>query len=203
MPEIIDNMDVETKINILPYDGTVYYIPKFFNEKDAQSICDKLFANLDWQPDQAIIYGKNVMTKRKIAWFSDHSATFSYSGITRLSKTWDPLVLEIKKQIEQTLNYKFNSCLLNLYHNGIEGMGWHSDKTKEFGDVTTIATLSLGTKRRFDFKHIKTGQKVSIQLEPGSLLVMTDNTQVNWLHQLPKTTKVKDGRISLTFRQLL
>jgi alkylated DNA repair dioxygenase AlkB len=195
--------DSNNKINILPFDGYVYYIPNFLTVTEQNEICEKLFSNLEWEPDQAVIYGKNVMTKRKIAWFSDHGATFSYSGVTRLSKKWDPLVLDLKKQVEKKIDYQFNSCLLNLYHNGIEGMGWHSDKTKEFGAVTTIATLSLGTKRRFDFKHIKTGEQISIHLDAGSLLVMTENTQINWLHQVPKTTKVKDGRISLTFRQLL
>jgi alkylated DNA repair dioxygenase AlkB len=193
----------DTKTNILPYDGCVFYIPNYLDNILEKNVFDKLFFELDWQPDQALIYGKNIVTKRKIVWFSDNLATFSYSGITRISKPWDQLVLKIKKNIEQKLNYQFNSCLLNLYHNGLEGMSWHTDKTKEFGSMTTIVTLSLGATRRFEFKHIKTGQKNLVNLEPGSLLIMTDNTQVNWLQQLPKTTTVKDARISLTFRQLI
>jgi alkylated DNA repair dioxygenase AlkB len=92
--------------------------------------------------------------------------------------------------------------LLNLYHNGNEGMGWHSDDEKSLGKNNTIASLSLGTERKFSFKHKQTKQEVSLVLEHGSLLIMKDNTQSNWLHSLPISKSIIQPRINLTFRTI-
>lgn len=189
--------------NLLPLNGEVYYLQQILNSNKAFFYFNFLYDNLNWKPDEATIYGKQIYTKRKIAWFADTESTFSYSGAMRKSANWTPELLIIKEIVEAKSNFKFNSCLLNLYHSGLEGMSWHSDKTKEFGKNTTIATLSLGAERRFDFIHTKTKEKISIALENNSLLIMTGDTQVNWLHQIPTTTKITKPRISLTFRQLL
>ncbi len=93
--------------------------------------------------------------------------------------------------------------MLNLYHNGNEGMGWHSDDEKSLGKNNTIASLSFGAERNFSFKQKHTKQIVSLVLEHGSLLIMKDTTQTNWLHSLPKSKSVTRPRINLTFRTIV
>lgn len=189
--------------NILPYDGEVYYLGQILDQHTANTYYNYLLHNLDWVSDSAVIFGKKIFTKRKIAWFGDGGESFSYSSTIRFANNWNRVLLELKKLVEDVSGFQFNSCLLNLYHDGNEGMTWHSDKTKEFSKQTTIATLSLGAERRFDFKHLKSNNKRPILLENGSLLIMTGSTQTHWLHQVPKSKKITDPRISLTFRQFL
>jgi alkylated DNA repair dioxygenase AlkB len=109
----------------------------------------------------------------------------------------------MKAQVEKVCGIKFNACLLNLYHHGEEGMGWHSDDEPELGKMPEIASVSLGAERRFDFKHKSRDLKVSVMLENGSLLWMRGLSQAHWKHALPKTKKVKSRRINMTFRRIL
>jgi alkylated DNA repair dioxygenase AlkB len=108
----------------------------------------------------------------------------------------------LRRKVEEHVGIKFNSCLLNLYHNGNEGMGWHSDDEESLGKNNTIASLSFGAERKFSFKHKhkQTKQTISLVLEHGSLLIMKDATQSNWLHSLPKSKNITQPRINLTFR---
>jgi alkylated DNA repair dioxygenase AlkB len=108
----------------------------------------------------------------------------------------------LRRKVEEHVGIKFNSCLLNLYHNGNEGMGWHSDDEESLGTNNTIASLSFGAERKFSFKHKQTKQTVSLVLEHGSLLIMKDATQRNWLHSLPKSKDIIQSRINLTFRTI-
>jgi alkylated DNA repair dioxygenase AlkB len=116
---------------------------------------------------------------------------------------WTKELLELKKLVEEKCETKFNSCLLNLYHDGDEGMAWHSDDEKSLGKNTVIGSLSFGAVRKFSFKHKRTGEKRDTILDSGSLLVMKGETQTNWLHKLPKSTKIKHPRINLTFRTIV
>ena len=109
----------------------------------------------------------------------------------------------MKKKVEEKTGEKFNSCLLNLYHNGSEGMAYHSDGEKDLKKNGAIASLSFGAERKFSFKHKTTKDKVELLLENGSLLVMKDQTQSFWLHRLPPTTKILMPRINLTFRTIV
>lgn len=93
----------------------------------------------------------------------------------------------LKKIAEQTTGETYNSCLLNLYHSGDEGMARHSDAEKDAKKHGAIGSMSFGAERKFAFKHKKTQEKVELILEHGSLLVMKDETQDFWLHRLPPT----------------
>ena len=116
--------------------------------------------------------------------------------------SWTPELLKIKELIESHTGAKYNACLLNLYHTGEEGMGWHSDDEKEILVNSSIASLSIGAERKFAFKHKATKETLSVILENGSLLEMKGSIQQNWWHSLPKTKKVSVPRINLTFRQM-
>jgi alkylated DNA repair dioxygenase AlkB len=82
-------------------------------------------------------------------------------------------------------------------------MGWHSDDEKMIVPKSAIASVSFGATRKFVFKHKKDKTQVSTILENGSLLVMKGETQIDWLHALPKSTKIKTPRINLTFRMIV
>jgi alkylated DNA repair dioxygenase AlkB len=150
-----------------------------------------------------VIFGKHIITARKVAWYADANFSYTYSNTTKQALAWTKELLELKHLSEQLTNEKYNSCLLNLYHNGNEGMAYHSDAETALRKNGAIASLSFGAERKFSFKHKTNKQTVSLFLEHGSLLVMKDTTQTNWLHRLPPTTKINTPRINLTFRQMM
>jgi alkylated DNA repair dioxygenase AlkB len=159
--------------------------------------------NILWENDKAIIFGKSIVTKRKVAWYGDTEYLYTYSNSTKQALSWTKELLGLKQMIENVSGSNYNSCLLNLYHNGNEGIAWHSDDEESLGKNNNIASLSLGAERKFLFKHKLTKQTVSILLEHGSLLVMKGSTQTNWLHSLPKSKKISQPRINLTFRSIM
>lgn len=189
--------------NILPYDGEVEYHGRIMNETESMHYFEKLWENIFWENDKAIIFGKLIITKRKVAWYGEKPFKYTYSNTTKQALPWTKELLELKRMTEQKTGETFNSCLLNLYHNGEEGMAWHSDGEKDLKKNGAIASLSFGAERKFAFKHKTTKQTVSTLLEKGSLLVMKGSTQMHWLHRLPPTKKVKKPRINLTFRTIV
>lgn len=199
----MDLFNNDTTVNLLPCDGVVNYYGKILKQAEAASYFDSLLETIEWQHDELIIYGKHITTKRKVAWYGDSLYLYTYSNTTKQAHLFTKELQELKQLIESVCGSTFNSCLLNLYHNGEEGMSWHSDDEACFGMNATIASLSLGAERKFSFKHKKTKQTCSVLLENGSLLVMKDSTQTNWLHSLPKSTTVNKPRINLTFRKIL
>jgi alkylated DNA repair dioxygenase AlkB len=190
-------------VNLLPNDGTVNYYGNILNSKEANQNFDLLMKNILWQNDEVIIFGKHIITKRKAAWYGDSDYLYTYSNSTKQALPWTEELSWLRQIVEELVGAKFNSCLLNLYHDGKEGMGWHSDDEKSLGKNNTIASLSLGAERKFLFKHKQTKQIVSLVLENGSLLVMKEATQSNWLHSLPKSKNIIHSRINLTFRTIL
>ena len=187
-------------INILNKDGVVNYYGKILSSEEANQYFGLLMQNILWEKDEVIIFGKHISTKRKVAWYGDSEYVYTYSNATKRALAWTKELSELKQIVEKYAGTKFNSCLLNLYHNGSEGMGWHSDDEKPLGKNNTIASLSFGAERKFSFKHKQTKQIVSLVLEHGSLLIMMDATQNNWLHSLPKSKNIIQPRINLTFR---
>ena len=200
--ELFENLPDPT-LNLLPQDGTVNYYGKIFSLEDARHFYQKLLETIDWKNDEAIIFGKKILTKRKVAWYGEEEFEYTYSKTTKKALVWTKELVELKKSIEEKTGEKFNSCLLNLYHDGNEGMAYHSDGEKDLKKNGAIASLSFGAERKFSFKHKTTKQKVELVLENGSLLVMKDQTQTFWLHRLPPTKRIFTARINLTFRTII
>ena len=148
--------------NILPKDGTANYYGKILTLKEANRYLDLLLQNILWQNDKAIIFGKHIITKRKAAWYGDSDYLYTYSNTTKQALAWTRELSDLKQIVEQKVETKFNSCLLNLYHDGNEGVAWHSDDEKALGKNTTIASLSFGAERKFSFRHKQTKQTVSL-----------------------------------------
>lgn len=189
--------------NILDNDGLVNYYGKILAYQEANQYLDLLMQNILWKNDEVILFGKHIVTKRKTAWYGDSDYLYTYSNITKQALPWTKELSDLKQMVEEFAGVKFNSCLLNLYHNGNEGMGWHSDDEKSLGKDNTIASLSFGAERKFLLKHKQTKQIISLVLEHGSLLIMKDATQRNWLHSLPKSKDIVQPRINLTFRTIV
>lgn len=189
--------------NLLPCDGTVNYHGPILDKQQAQDDLESLINTVPWKNDEAVIFGKHIVTARKVAWYGDSDYSYAYSGTLKKAMPWSPTLCTLKKLVESKTGSIFNSCLLNLYHSGNEGMSWHSDDEKSLGKNTTIASLSLGAERRFSLRHKRLSETVSITLEDGSLLVMKDATQTNWQHCVPKSKKITTPRINLTFRTIV
>jgi len=206
--------------NILPYDGITHYHGKILNKNQSDFYYKTFIKTIQFKPDEAIIFGKKIITKRKVAWYGESNFTYTYSKVTKQAKIFTKELLALKAIVEKESGETYNSCLINLYHSGAEGMGYHSDGEinlyhsgaegmgyhsdgeKMLKKEGAIASVSLGATRKFSFKHKENKQRIDIVLEHGSLLVMKDETQKNWLHRLPPTKKVNEPRINLTFRTI-
>ena len=190
--------------NLLPYDGIVNDYGVVLNLQKADACLHDLLHDIAWQHDQVVIYGKRITTARQVAWYGDSDFGYNYSGVTRHARVWTPLLLQLKHKVEQHLQAvsptTFNSCLLNRYHSGQEGMAWHSDDEAELGHNTVIASLSLGAMRKFAFRHKRTQEKRELLLQHGQLIVMRGCTQHHWQHAVMKSSKIQEERVSLTFR---
>jgi alkylated DNA repair dioxygenase AlkB len=195
--------DITTTTNLLPADGEVNYYGKIMATDEANTYLDILLDTIEWKNDEAVIFGRHIITKRKVAWYGNEGYNYTYSNTTKYALTWTKELLELKALVEAITGEQYNSCLLNLYHNGDEGMAWHSDDEKSLGKNTTIASLSFGAERKFALKHRVSKEPVSVMLANGSLLVMKGATQSNWLHSLPKSKKIVTPRVNLTFRTMV
>ena len=192
--------------NLLPYDGKVNDFGIIIDNPN--DLYSTLLADLPWQADTVTLFGKKHVTTRQIVWMGEENINYQYSGHARRAIPWSESVCQVKRHVEQALRKigitaDFNSCLLNYYPSGADGMGYHADDEKELGYQPVIASLSLGATRKFVFKHKKTQDKVELYLESGQLIVMHGDTQTFWKHTITKTKTVSKGRISLTFRHML
>ena len=197
----MDLFGYDPAINLLPCDGTVNYHGPVLDPGAAQRYHEALLHHVPWKNDEVVVFGKHHVTARKVAWYGDTGFSYSYSGTTKQAFPWTAELLELKTLVERLSHARFNSCLLNLYHHGGEGMSWHSDDEKSLGRNSTIASLSFGAEREFRFKHKRLpATAASVSLQNGSLLVMKDATQTHWLHSIPQSRKILTPRINLTFR---
>jgi len=189
--------------NVLPHDGEAIYFGTLFDARQADSHLHYLLQDIEWKHDEACIFGRHIITARKVAWFGDRNFDYTYSGRTRTAHVWTSELRAMKDLVEERSGARYNSCLLNLYADGDQGMGWHHDDEKGLGTNSNIASVSFGAVRRFDFRHKENREKVSVALEHGSLLVMRGTTQARWQHQIPKAKKITEPRVNLTFRLMV
>ncbi len=198
----MDLFSSDPTTNILPRDGEAIYYGPIIPDDKAERFYDVFMKDIEWRNDEAFIFGKHFVTKRKVAWYGDHPYPYRYSNATKIALPWTQELKEIKFLIEEKSGETYNSCLLNLYHTGEEGMGWHSDGEPELKKHGAIASVTLGAERKFAFKHKVSKETHSVILQNGSLLVMKGACQENWKHRLPPTKKVKTPRVNLTFRTI-
>ena len=182
----------------------IRYVQNFFNEEESVSYMESLKDRIKWNKDYIKMFGKTHLVPRLTAWYGDRNKTYTYSGISMTSKTWNTELLEIKKKVEQYANCNFNSVLLNFYRSGNDSNSWHSDDEKELGYQPIIGSVSLGGTRKFRLRNKKNKKTTyNIELDKGSLLIMSGKTQQYWEHQIPKTRKIVSERINLTFHSIV
>lgn len=182
-------------------DAEIIYYPHFFKKNEANFLFEQLKNEIPWQMDTIRVFGKEYSQPRLTALFGNEGKTYSYSNIKMPPHPWIPVLQKIKLKVEQISGTNFTAVLLNLYRDGKDSNGWHSDNEKELGVYPIIASLSFGAERAFQLKHNSIlNLKQNILLENGSLLLMKGTTQHFWKHQIPKTSKKIGPRINLTFR---
>ncbi|MEX2483073.1 MAG: alpha-ketoglutarate-dependent dioxygenase AlkB [Brumimicrobium sp.] len=191
---------IEYKIDIT--NGWLIWVPDFLVKIESDDLHDYFLKELSWQGGKVKLFGRTFEIPRKQVMFTDEGLHYGYSGKQLVSSDWDDEVLKIKKRIEQFSGFEFNACLANLYRDGQDSNGWHADDEKELGKNPIIASVSLGATRNFHLKHKIINERKNIELTHGSLLIMGGETQRYWKHQIPKTKKVIDARVNLTFRKV-
>jgi len=180
--------------------GEYLFYPNFFTKSESDIFLQKLKSEIEWKQESMNMYGKKINFPRLTAWYGDNDKPYSFSGITLSPKIWNEELVSIKSKIEPIAKVDFNSVLLNRYRDGNDSISWHTDAEKELGINPVIASVNFGATRKFQLRHIKTKEKLEIELTHGSLLIMQGELQHFWQHQVPKTKELKTERINLTFR---
>ncbi|USD62797.1 alpha-ketoglutarate-dependent dioxygenase AlkB [Vibrio sp. SCSIO 43140] len=191
---------LENQWNEVP-DGRLLWLPNYFTSDQASDYYQQLQERLAWRQDSIVMFGKKVAIPRLQAWYGD--ASYTYSNLKLEPLPWNPLLDSLKAHCEKVAGSQFNSVLANLYRDGQDSNGWHSDDEKELGTNPVIASMSFGAERRFLLRHKMTGEKMEFNLTSGSLLIMAGETQHHWQHTIPKTKRFVEPRINLTFRKVL
>ena len=159
--------------------------------------------DLNWETGFIKIFGKTHQIPRLQSWYAEDGIEYTYSGKKLQRHNWNRTLTDIKEEIENITFFKFNSVLANLYRDGNDSMGLHSDDEKELGINPVIASLSLGETRDIHFKHKNIKLRLDIPQTSGQLIVMYGQTQKYWKHEIKKTKKIKKPRINLTFRNII
>lgn len=193
---------IKEGLNIIENGEFVFY-KNFFSKSESDVLFKNLRSNISWKQESMNMYGKKIDFPRLTAWYGDNDKPYSFSGIKLNPSNWNEDLLSIKSKIEPISKKEFNSVLLNLYRNGNDSISWHTDAEKELGINPIIASVNFGATRKFQLRHIKTKEKLEIDLTNGSLLLMQGELQHFWQHQVPKTSKPVGERINLTFRIII
>ena len=192
--------DDPTPRQLLPHDGFAWYHPVVFDANDRREHLDGLIDETPWESRNIVLFGREVAQPRLACWYGDRA--YTYSGLTLEPRALTPRLDRLREVAESVAGRTFNTVLVNLYRDGRDSMGWHADDERELGAEPVIVSLSFGASRRFRFRHRESREIVEIALESGSALVMGGLTQHCWMHDLPKTTKVDEPRVNLTFRHI-
>ena len=199
----MDSLFPSERITVLRSDGEALLLPELIGAHEQQDYLQDLLDTVPWKSDVGTMYGKPYVTKRKTAWYGNKPYRYVYSGIAKTALPWTATLKVLKELVSHHCETDFNSCLLNLYHDGEEGMSWHSDDEASLQSDKAIASLSLGVERKFSFKHNVSKARIDLQLLGGSLLLMRPPIQEHWKHQLPKSKRIVEARINLTFRSVV
>jgi alkylated DNA repair dioxygenase AlkB len=205
MADLLEPFDAPSCLQPLPVPGAdILWTPALFSPAEAAQLFDALYRSIAWRQEDILLFGKRIPQPRLTAWHGDADAHYQYSGLPLTPLPWTDVLLHIRQRVEGVTQTHFNSVLLNLYRDGRDSMGWHSDNERELGDAPTIASVSLGQTRLFQWKPRKprTGKTVSLELNAGSLLVMCGTTQRDFVHAVPKNPHIEAPRINLTFRMI-
>ena len=186
-------------------DGELVYAADFLERSEADALLETALALPDWEQHRLCLFGREVLAPRLSAWYGDPGAAYSYSGVALEARPWPAAILALRECLCAERGLEFDSVLANLYRDGNDTTGWHSDDERSLGRNPTIASLSLGATRRFLLRHRtrKDLETIELPLAHGSLLVMSGAMQHHWRHSLPRTRRPMPPRVNLTFRRVL
>jgi len=187
----------------MAYCPVLEIIEDFYDAAECERIYRRLLHEQDWPDNRYTVAGRQFTLPRLQTWHADPGIRYSYSNNLLQTRSWTPLLSEIRAKIESTLNFSFNSVLVNLYRNGNDYVGWHSDNEPELGEQPFIASLTFGAERQFEFRRKQSSENGRVLLRSGTLLVMQPDFQHHWLHSVPIDQSVTEGRINLTFRKVI
>ncbi|MEP0889798.1 MULTISPECIES: alpha-ketoglutarate-dependent dioxygenase AlkB [unclassified Leptolyngbya] len=189
------------KLSLPLPDADIQFYPNFLNVSESDRFLTELTQRIQWRQDAITLFGRSLLQPRLTAWYGDPGKSYTYSNLTMMPTPWIPPLLDLKVKADAISGVVYNSVLLNLYRDGNDSMGWHSDDEPELGHNPVIGSLSLGGTRRFMLRHrFDKTLKHQVELTSGSLLLMRGATQHHWQHQIPKTKRPVSPRINLTFR---
>lgn len=188
---------------LLPFDGSALLIPKFLLPGQTEPLFQQIMNETVWEKPEMVMFGKKYSQAGLSTWYTDTEIPYVYSGITRQPHQMTVALANILRLCEDAISASFNSVLVNLYRDGNDSVSWHADNEEINGSEPVIASVSLGATRRFDLRHKETGETVRVDLEDGSLLVMSGLSQHCWVHQIAKTKAKVGPRINLTFRRVV
>ena len=191
------------KRELLPFDGSALLIPRFLSSAESTKYFAQLNEETPWEMPEIVMFGKKYPQAGLSTWFTNTKVSYVYSGITRAPHAMTPLLTDVMNACAAASGAEYNSVLVNLYRDGNDSVSWHSDNEEINGSEPTIASVSLGETRRFDLRHKESGETVRVDLEDGSLLVMSGLSQLCWVHQIAKTKTKVGPRINLTFRRVV
>ncbi len=179
-------------------------IARFCDAPTAATQFASLREEIPWERHRLRIFGRDIDSPRLSCWIGDAESVYTYSKTRFVPRPWTPMLATIRDELPRWIPVRFNSVLCNLYRDGNDSMGWHSDSEPELGSDPIIASLSFGATRTFRLRHrTDPSRRLSIDLESGSLLVMAGATQRNYRHDLPRAKRVTEPRINLTFRRIV
>lgn len=183
--------------------------PNWLEMAEADALFIKLKQAVAWESHRIRLFGREVASPRLSCWIGDPGAAYTYSRSRFEPQAWPAALAALRPRIEQACGTRFNSVLANLYRDGSDAMGWHSDDEPELGAQPVIASLSLGAERRFRFRRRRArgepaqpGDTFELPLPHGSLLRMAGDTQQSYKHELPRMRHLAEARINLTFRRV-
>jgi len=188
---------------LLPFDGSAILCRDFIGADRAAEIFGTLLRETNWEGHDVVLFGKRIAEPRLSTWHSEADITYRYSGSLRTPQPWTKLLESLRDKCSAKTGAQFNAVFVNLYRDGADGVGWHADNEPCNGPEPTIASLSFGATRRFDLRHRESKETISVQLDAGSLLIMSGLSQHAWVHQVPRSKRIKEPRINLTFRNVV
>ena len=193
---------VDIKTTELADGAVVQYYTDFMDNNTSEELYQTLVKDVPWQHGVYKMFGKDVKTPRILYAMRDDDTDITDVYTVTPSMVWTKTVKNLKKKVEKTTKRKFRYAQLNYYRDGKDYIGFHTDSEVQKGDI--IASISLGTPRKFVFRHIKykeNNKKHELVLDNGSLLVINEEAaKTYWKHSLPKSNKTDNGRINITFR---
>jgi alkylated DNA repair dioxygenase AlkB len=183
-------------------DSWLDFEPAWLSADEAARCLAAVRAEVTWVEREIVLYGKRIMQPRLVGWAGN--VAYRYSGQTLEPRPFTDTVRALTERVNTFAGTRFNHVLLNRYRDGRDNMGLHADAEPELGPDPVVATLSLGATRRMTLvpRRPRDGERRSLELPSGSLLVMRGACQRRFRHGIPREPRVTEERVSVTLRRI-